>query len=86
MSEQRPSFRPAIRVDPPILPPSGFTSANTSGLDGMQLAALNVALARLIDAGLTEHQGKLALDAAVRIWLAPEDAADAEIERLLAWR
>ena len=59
--------------------PSGFTPANTSGLDGTQIAALNVALARLIDAGLTEYQGKLALDAAVRIWLATRDAADAEL-------
>ena len=34
----------------------------------------------------TEHQGKLALDAALRIWLELGDAADAELERLLAWR
>ena len=86
MPEQRPIFRPEIRLAPPRDVSSGFTSTNTSGLDGVQIAALNVALARLIDAGLTEHQGKLALDAAVRIWLAPEDAADAELERLLAWR
>lgn len=86
MPEQQMPFQPPIHLAPPRDAPSGFTLANTLGLDGTQLAALNVALARLIDAGLTEYQGKLALDAAVRIWLAPEDAADAELERLLAWR
>ena len=61
-------------------------SPTRRGLAGTQIAALNVALARLTDAGLTEHQGKLALDAAIRILLEPENAADAEVERLLAWR
>ncbi len=65
---------------------AGFTSANTSGLDGTQIASLNVALARLIDAGLTEREAKLRIDAAMRMWLQPENATDAELERLLAWR
>lgn len=67
-------------------PLAGFTQANTAGLDGVQLASLNVALARLIDAGLTERDAKQRIDMAVRHWLEPEHAADAEIERLLAWR
>ena len=59
---------------------------NTSGVNGRELAALNRALRRLMDAGLTEHEAKLAIDAAVGEWLEPKDAGEADVERLLAWR
>jgi hypothetical protein len=39
-----------------------------------------------MEAGLSEQEAKLALHAAVAKWLKPADAADAEVEELLAWR
>ena len=64
----------------------GFTPTNTSGLNSRELAALNRALERLVAAGLVEAEAKLAIDAAVRQWLEPRDAADADVLRLLEWR
>ena len=63
-----------------------FSPTNTSGLTGSELAALNRALARLTATGLSEYDAKVAIDAAVRVWLRPADAGDADVERLLAWR
>ena len=82
----RESYRPTVRVEPARLAEEGFTTTNTSGVDSRELAALNRALERLMDAGLTEHDAKIAIDAAVRQWLEPKDAGDADVERLLAWR
>ena len=84
--EPRVAYRPRPVLAPRIAPERGFTRTNTSGLTAAALAALNGALHRLMEAGLAEQEAKLALDAAVRGWLRPEDAADADLERLLAWR
>jgi hypothetical protein len=75
-----------MRLQPYIEPEAGFTPRNTSGLDGRELAALNRALDRLMAHGLSDREAKLALHAAVAHWLQPRDAADADLERLLAWR
>ena len=82
----RESFRPVVRIEPsqPML--EGFTATNTSGVDSRELTALNRALHRLMDAGLTEREAKLAIDAAVRQGLEPKDAGEADVDRLLAWR
>ena len=82
----RESFRPEPRIEPGRPPEVGFTTGNTSGLTSRELVALNRALGRLMSAGLDEHEAKLAIDAAVRDWLRPKDAGEADIERLLAWR
>ena len=82
----RERFEPTVRLDPVRQPDPGFTAGNTSGLVATELAALNVALDRLMAHGLTEHEAKLALHAAVGEWLEPKDAGDADLERLLAWR
>ena len=84
--EPRLRFEPTLRLQPYAEPEPGFTPRNTSGLDGRELVALNRALGRLITRGLTEREAKLALHAAVADWLQPRDAADADVERLLAWR
>ena len=84
--EPRVVYRPRPVLASRTAPERGFTLNNTSGLTTAALAALNGALHRLMDTGLAEHEAKLALDAAVRGWLRPEDAADADLERLLAWR
>ena len=62
---------------------SGFTAGNTSGLNGRDLAALNRALMRLMEAGLSEWDAKVRLDQAVRVWLAPIDADTTDLHRLL---
>ena len=82
----RESFRPIVRLEPKPPEQEGFNAANTSGVNGRELTALNRALRRLMDAGLSEHEAKLAIDAAVREWLKPKDAGAADLERLLAWR
>ena len=82
----RESFRPTVRVEPARTVQEGFTDTNTSGVDSRELVALNRALRRLMDAGLTEREAKLAIDAALRQWLEPKDAGEADVERLLAWR
>ncbi len=82
----RERFRPTPQIEPASRDADGFTPTNTSGVNRRELAALNRALERLVAAGLTEAEAKLAIDAAVRQWLVPRDAADADVERLLAWR
>ena len=84
--DPRAPFRPVVRVDPPHEPEPGFTPATTSGLTDAELVALDAALRRLTATGLSLYEAKRALDAAVREWLDPRDAADAELDRLLAWR
>ena len=79
-------FRPKVTIEPRQPEREGFTATNTSGVTGPELAALNRALERLIAEGLSEREAKLAIDAAVREWLQPKDAAEADVERLLAWR
>ena len=78
----REPFRPVLQREPVRVPDKGFTTGNTSGLTASELVALD----RLMASGLGEHAAKLALDAAVREWLRPRDAAEADLERLLAWR
>ena len=82
----RERFEPRVRLDPIRERAPGFTSGNTSGLVAAELAALNVALHRLMARGLREHEAKLALHAAVGEWLEPRDAEEADLDRLLAWR
>ena len=82
----REPFRPTVRIEPTKPAQNGFTPTNTSGVDARELVALNRALRRLMDAGLTEREAKLAIDAAVREWLEPKDAGGADLERLMAWR
>lgn len=82
----REPFRPNVRIEPARPEPQGFMVTNTSGVNDRELQALNRALKRLMDAGLTEYEAKLALDAAVPEWLKFRDAGDADVERLLAWR
>ena len=82
----RESFRPTVRIEPTPPEQEGFNAVNTSGVTGREIDALNRALRRLTDAGLTEHEAKLAIDAAVRQWLEPKNAGKADVERLLAWR
>ena len=66
---------------------TGCTSFPTTTPDmTIRLIALNRALERLMAADLSERKGKLAIDAAVREWLKPKDAGEADVERLLAWR
>ena len=79
-------FRPKVTIEPRKLEPEGFTETNTSGVDARELVALNRALERLMAEGLSEREAKLAIDAAVREWLQPKDAGEADLERLLAWR
>lgn len=85
--EPRVPYRPSVRIEPqrPIRA-GGFDRLGTSGLTARELDRLDRALARLVAAGLSERAAKLALDAAIRDWLAPDDADDADLERLLAWR
>ncbi len=82
----REPFRPTVRIEPCRSEPEGFTATNTSGVDHRELIALDRALRRLMDAGLTEREAKLAIDAAVRQGLEPKDAGEADVDRLLAWR
>ena len=82
----RERFEPTVRLDPVRQPDPGFTAGNTSGLVAVELAALNAALRRLMARGLTEHEAKLALHAAISDWLEPKDAGEADAERLMAWR
>lgn len=82
----RVPYRPEVHIEPPREPVRGFTATNTSGLTAPELVALNRALERLMAAGLSEHDAKLAIDAAVRDWLKPKEAAKTDVERLLAWR
>ena len=84
--DPRLPFRPIVRVGSPPETEAGFTAGNTSGLNRSELAALNSALRRLMARGLSDYEAKLALHAAVGDWLEPDNAADADIERLLAWR
>ena len=82
----RVPYQPDVRLEAPRERPRGFTAANTSGLSSHELAALNRTLERLTSSGLSEPEAKLALDAAVRQWLACSDAGDADLQRLLAGR
>ena len=84
--EPRGRFVPKIHIGPSRPPELGFTPRNTSGLDAADLVALNVALGRLMGRGLTEDDAKMALHQAVSDWLEPANAAEADIERVLAWR
>ena len=79
----RERFVPVVHVEPRAEPQRGFTPGNTSGLNGRELAALNLALDRLVEAGLSEWDAKVRLDQAVRVWLAPRDAGTMELDRLL---
>ena len=79
----REKFVPVVHVEPHREPQRGFTAGNTSGLDGHELASLNRALDRLMEAGLSEWDAKVRLDQAVRVWLAPRDAGAADLDRLL---
>ena len=79
----REKFVPVVHVEPRLEPQRGFTAGNTSGLDGRELAALNRALDRLMEAGLSEWDAKVRLDQAVRVWLAPIDADTTDLHRLL---
>ena len=82
----RVPYRPEVRLEVPREKPRGFTARNTSGLSAREIAALNCALDRLMASGLTEAEAKVALDAAVRSWLEPKDAGEADVVRLLARR
>ena len=79
----RESFRPVVRVEPSRPAEEGFTRTNTSGVSDRELVALNRALRRLIDAGLSEHEAKVAIDRAVRAGLKPQDAGTADMDQLL---
>ena len=81
----RVPYRPAVHLEARERP-RGFTAGNTSGLSATELEALNRALDRLMASGLSEPDAKVALDAAVRTWLEPGKAGEADVERLLAWR
>ena len=83
--EPRVPYRPAAYAVPAPIDEKGFTARNTSGVSEPELVQLNCALGRLMAAGLSEHEAKLAIDAAVREWLEPKDAGGADLERLLAW-
>ena len=72
-----------VRLEPRRPEPEGFTAQNTSGFGPADLAALNRALGRLVAAGPTEHEGKVALDVAVRRGLEPIEAGEASVEWLL---
>ncbi len=52
----RERFEPNVRLDPIRQLDPGFTAGNTSGLVAAELAALNVALDRLMASGLTEYE------------------------------
>ena len=82
----RVPYRPVVRLEVSREKPRGFTAGNTSGLSAPELEALNRALGRLMASGLSEAAAKVALDVAVRTWLEPGKAGEADIERLLAWR
>ncbi len=77
---------PKIRDEPIREVDPGFTSRNTSGLNATELVALDRALGRLMSTGLSEYEAKRALHVAVAEWLQPSEAAEAALERLLAWR
>ena len=77
----RVPYRPAVHLEAREKQ-RGFTAGNTSGLSMPELEALNRALGRLMAAGLTEAKAKVALDAAVRSWLEPKDAGEADLARL----
>ena len=78
----RVPYRPAVHLEARERP-RGFTAGNTSGLSAPELEALNRALVRLMAAGVSEAEAKVALDAAVREWLEPKDAGEADVDRLL---
>ena len=82
----RGSYRATIRVEPVHLAEKRFLTTNTSGVDRRELTALNRALQRLVAAGLTKHEAKIAVDAAIRQWLESKDASDPDLERLLRRR
>ena len=84
--EPRERFEPKVEIQPVPAPDRGFTTSNTSGLTAPDLIALNGALDRLMNAGLSEYESKKTLHAAVADWLEPKDAAAADLDRLLAWR
>ena len=79
----RIQYRPDVRLEPTRAPVRGFAASNTSGLSSRELTALNRALERLMATNLDERAAKLAIDAAVREWLRPKDAGEADVDRLL---
>ena len=79
----RESFPPTVRNDPVSPQPEGFTAANTSGVSDPELVSLNWALCRIMKTGLSEHEGKLVLDAAVRRGMKPADAGVTDLNWLL---
>ena len=61
----REQFEPKVHIEPHRPLELSFNRWNTSGLDAADLAALNVALGRLMARGLTECDAKMALHQAV---------------------
>ena len=79
----RESFRPTVRIEAVRPQPEGFTASNTSGVSDPELVSLNSTLRRIMATGLSEHEGKLLLDAAVRRGMKPADAGVTDLTWLL---
>ena len=76
-------FRRNLRIEPPPARPVGFTAGSTSGLLARELVAPNRLLERLMANGMSEHEAKVAIDAAVRTWLEPGSAGETDPKRLI---